>query len=114
MRKEINWLKRTKVRKPYLITAGIFLIPAVLYFLPFEWFDEKVNVCLVKNLFGINCYGCGTTRAILSAIHLEFEKAWHYNKMVIIVLPLLIFLWLKMLNGIPRSGEKGDLTTLEN
>jgi hypothetical protein len=44
------------------------------------------------------------TRAILSAIHFQFTNAFHYNKLVIIVLPLLIYIWFKTLFTL-WSGE---------
>jgi hypothetical protein len=37
------------------------------------------------------------TRAVLSAIHLRFGDAFMYNKLVVIVLPLLTFIWAKTL-----------------
>ncbi|MCF8329768.1 MAG: DUF2752 domain-containing protein [Crocinitomicaceae bacterium] len=40
------------------------------------------------------CYGCGITRAIQHAIHFDFIRAWHFNKLVALVLPILLFLWI--------------------
>ena len=37
--------------------------------------------CIVKHFTGIICPGCGITRACLSAIRLEFKKAFLYNPM---------------------------------
>jgi hypothetical protein len=39
--------------------------------------------------------GCGMTRAVLSAIRFDFSSACHYNKLVVIIMPVLTYLWLK-------------------
>jgi hypothetical protein len=65
--------------------------------LPPEWLKNQHSICLFKNLTGHECYGCGMTRAILSGIHLQFVNAFHYNKLFIIVLPLLVYIWSKTL-----------------
>ena len=33
------------------------------------------------------------SRAVLSVIHFDFVEAYHYNKLVIVVFPLLCYLW---------------------
>lgn len=70
-------------------------LPFVLYFIPLEWLNKQNTICLIKNIFGVECPGCGITRAIISAIQLDIIKAIDYNKIVIIVLPILIYVWVK-------------------
>ena len=53
------------------------------------------SICLFKNITGSDCYGCGMTRAILSALHFRLDNAFHYNKLFVIVLPLLVYIWTK-------------------
>jgi hypothetical protein len=67
----------------------------VLYFIPLEWLKNQHSVCLFKNITGHECYGCGMTRAILSAIHFQFADAYLYNKLFLIVLPVLTYIWAK-------------------
>jgi hypothetical protein len=73
------------------------LIPVCLYFIPVNWLEQQHSVCLFKNLTGKNCYGCGITRAILSAMHFQFDIAYKYNKLIVIILPILIYIWTKTL-----------------
>jgi hypothetical protein len=75
--------------------AGLLLLPVALFFIPLEWLKEQHSICLFKNITGHECYGCGITRAILSAIHLRFSEALYYNKLFLIVFPVLIFIWTK-------------------
>jgi hypothetical protein len=96
MQKGIYWLKDNKTIRIIKI-AAILIMPVALYFVPLEWVKNQHSVCLFKNLTGMECYGCGMTRAILSAIHLQFENAFHFNKLFLIVFPLLIYIWAKTL-----------------
>ncbi|MDR1679958.1 MAG: DUF2752 domain-containing protein [Prevotellaceae bacterium] len=73
------------------------IFPIALYFIPLDWLNSQHSICLFKNLFGRECYGCGITRAVLSAIQFDFVNAWHYNRLVVVVLPLLIYIWANML-----------------
>jgi hypothetical protein len=75
---------------------GILILPIVLYFVPVEWLNKQHTFCLFKNIFGQECLGCGITRAVVSAIQLDFYVAYHYNKLVVIVLPLLAYVWMKI------------------
>lgn len=76
-------------------SIGIFLIPCALYFVSVDWLNEQHSICLFKTIFGRECYGCGITRAVLSAIHFDFAGAYGYHKAVVLVYPILIYLWLK-------------------
>lgn len=35
--------------------------------------------CPIKFFTGISCFGCGMTRAVLSAAHLDFSTAFHFH-----------------------------------
>lgn len=61
--------------------------------LPADFFDSGQSLCLSVQLFGQTCYGCGITRAIQHALHLDFKMAYAFNPLVAIVLPLLILAW---------------------
>jgi hypothetical protein len=96
MQKEIYWLKNKDLYR-LLKFAGLLIIPAVIYFVPLEWLKDQNSVCLYKYLTGNECLGCGMTRAILSALHLQFENAFYYNRLFLIVIPLLAYIWAKTL-----------------
>ena len=76
---------------------ALIVLPLLFYILPEKSICEGQSICLFVNVFGVECFGCGMTRAIYSAMHFNFETALSYNKLVVVVLPLLIFLWTKML-----------------
>ena len=94
MQRDIYWFEGRKLLR-LIKPVGLLLVPLVLYLIPLEWLKNQHSICLFKNITGHECYGCGMTRAILSAIHLQFENAFQYNKLFLIVLPLLIYIWSK-------------------
>jgi hypothetical protein len=63
--------------------------------LPADALDNGPTICLSKLLLKMDCPGCGMTRAVMHAIHFDFNGAWGFNKLVIIVLPIIIYLFCK-------------------
>lgn len=45
--------------------------------------------CMSNKIFGINCPGCGMTRAAIAMMRLDFGEAIKYNAFSIILLPML-------------------------
>lgn len=87
------------MQKRNLVTAlqigkiCIFLaLPFFLFTVSLDNLETKHSICLVKNLFGVECYGCGITKAIIACIQLDFIRAFNYNKLIVIVMPLIIYL----------------------
>jgi Protein of unknown function (DUF2752) len=78
------------------IILGI-TIPLILLILPSDYFDNGSSKCLSVMLLDVECYGCGMTRAIMHMIHGEFMEAFYFNMASFIVLPLLVYLWVKAL-----------------
>jgi len=74
----------------------LFTIPITLLILPSNFFDSGNSICMSVLFFDTECYGCGMTRAVMHFIHFNFTEAMTYNKLVILVLPLLILGWLKI------------------
>ena len=70
-----------------------------------NWIIGEGSVCLIKNLTGLDCSGCGMTRAIFSVIKLNFIEAYQFNKSIVVVFPLLSFLWLKQLKILLKRVE---------
>jgi hypothetical protein len=85
-RKKKDWLKSC-----LLLVA--FLSPVSFLFLRADFFDSGNSICLSQILFKTNCLGCGMTRAIQHFIHFEFQTAINYNPLVMLVFPLLVYLW---------------------
>ena len=71
------------------------LFPVLIYLLPENYFDEGESYCLSKVIFNTECYGCGLSKACKHLLHLNFEKAFEYNMISFLALPLLGVIWIK-------------------
>lgn len=72
-------------------------IPIVLLILPADHFDHGEVMCPSKRFLDFECLGCGLTRAVQHLIHFEFQTAWDYNKLVVIVFPLIVLYWFHLI-----------------
>ena len=70
-------------------------IPIVIWFVNYKSNDNDFSFCLFKNIFGLKCYGCGLTRGLSALLHLEFSRIYELNKLNLITIPLLSFLYCK-------------------
>ena len=91
---------KNQLLKIYL--GGLILIPIVLLVLPSDFFDHGQTVCVSVLLFNQECVGCGITRGIQHLLHLDFLTAYEFNKLSLIVLPLLMYLWFNELKRIKK------------
>ena len=86
---------------------GILIaIPIVLAAVPTSTVEGALSLCLFKNTIGVECPGCGMTRAISCVFHGDFVGAWQYNRLVAIVLPMLAYYWLRLVAGDLRRIRK--------
>ncbi|NLK49903.1 MAG: DUF2752 domain-containing protein [Candidatus Cloacimonetes bacterium] len=63
-----------------------------LAFYPLESLERGRSLCIIKNISGYNCPGCGTTRAVSAVLKGKFAAAYSYNPFIIIIFPLLSWL----------------------
>ena len=66
-----------------------------LSIIPFEIIEGGPAICVFKNLLGIECPGCGMTRAFSCIMHGDLIAAVSYNRLVIIVFPLFCLVLLR-------------------
>ena len=80
----------------YWKAEAIAMAPLVVYLFPREsFFDHSHTLCLFHLLTGKDCWGCGMTRALVSLMYLDFRAAWEFNRGVVVVAPLLLWLWIR-------------------
>lgn len=91
MRTDSLFTKRSKLRR-VATAAGLFAIPMILAAVPLSTLEKAPPVCILRRL-GIPCWGCGMTRALASAARGSFKRAYDYNPRVVIVAPILAYLW---------------------
>ena len=86
-------IKNNIIKKRYsLYSLGIGIIFFAILYVLTKLFN--VSLCLVKNIFGISCFGCGLTRGFICILELDFKKATQYN---VLSIPLFIGILLYMM-----------------
>jgi len=78
----------------WVVVGAIIVAPFVLWLLPADTFDDGQSLCPSVLLFGVECLGCGTTRAVMHMHHGEWREALYYNYGVVWIYPLLALIWL--------------------
>ncbi len=82
----------------------------MLYAIPTEGIFSGETTCLFSRFIGTECWGCGITRAIFSVLYGEFTQAWEYNRLIVLVFPLLLWLWCKEVrDAVKRVRESGRM-----
>lgn len=74
--------------------AAIAMPGIVLYLTP---------PCLISLIVDDVCWGCGITHAALAFLHGDFAAAWAYNKLSVLVLPMLLWLYFQHLRMVGRT-----------
>jgi hypothetical protein len=85
----------TNFTKSNIFKILFLSIPIVIWFVNYNSSDNDFSFCVFKNIFGIKCYGCGFTRGLSAFLHLKFQKMYELNKLNIITIPLLAYLYFK-------------------
>ncbi len=75
------------VLKRCLVILSIGIAYALIY--RFTGFGLK---CPVKALTGYLCPGCGITRMSMAILRLDFISAFHYNPVLLCILPVLLII----------------------
>jgi hypothetical protein len=101
-------LSKSKLIYKILVITGMLLIPVIVLLVPLSWVESQHSVCLFRNLTGHECYGCGMTRALSAFMHFRFAEAYHYNKLVIIVFPLLVYIWVTKIRSLKKEIRTGN------
>lgn len=66
------------------------LMLIVLAIVPLETLERYPAFCPFKRFLGIECYGCGMTRALCALLHGHARLALQYNRGVLLTFPILL------------------------
>jgi len=74
------------VSRRILLGAAAFVAAALFFFDPAT--AGFYPPCLFRSLFGFQCPGCGSLRAVHQLLHGNLGAAWALNRTVFVALPL--------------------------
>jgi Protein of unknown function (DUF2752) len=83
-------------RRITLVATWILLILGAVYVFAFE--PGKTGFfppCLFRQLTGLQCPGCGSTRALHQLLHGHFTAAFALNPLFVVAIPLLLYALLR-------------------
>lgn len=88
-----------KIFQKVNVNICILIILPVLFYLGIEFLVHynTHSICIFKLITGHNCPGCGMTRAFSALFQLKLHRAFELNPRIIIVAPLLIYIWIATL-----------------
>jgi len=81
-------LNRRRLRA-HLLLAAVALVCAGL----FVWPPARMSfypACPIHQLFGIDCPGCGATRALAALLHGQLTQALRLNALFVLLLPFAL------------------------
>jgi hypothetical protein len=64
--------------------------------------------CLVSHFFEGWCPGCGMTRAAIALLHGDVAAAWGHNRLSLLLLPLLLWLYCRHLARLWLHWRQSD------
>ena len=89
---------RTPEKTWLVAKLAIFLfVPLLLSAKSLDVLEQERSFCLFKTFLGHECWGCGLFKATVACLKLDFVRAFHYNKLIVIVFPLIVCYWAKEL-----------------
>jgi hypothetical protein len=80
--------------KAHAVAAGLAGALAVLYRFPPELYHFYPQ-CPVFRYLHMYCPGCGATRALAALLHGQLLQALHYNALVVLLLPPVVYVLVK-------------------
>ncbi len=96
-----------QVNKQLLKFIFILLLPVFFYIaVKILMHTGGKTVCIWKILTHHNCPGCGITRAFNALFEGRFLDAYNFNPKIVIVAPLMLFLWIGL---IVKNGKNQSL-----
>lgn len=75
----------------------LFLLPVFFWLIPTSWLEGRPSICPIRGVLGVPCPGCGMVRSLSCLAHGHVQRAWQYNRLVVLVAPLLAYVWGKSL-----------------
>lgn len=92
-------LKVIKSGSKYLILKYVNIlllvsVPLLLINIVDLVIHNNIQICLIKNIFNLECFGCGMTRSTFYLFNGDFYNAYIQNRLSVIISPFLLLIWI--------------------
>ena len=98
-----------QARPLHVILLALLVIPLLGLLWWFDPADADLSLCAFHAVTGLNCPGCGATRATHELLHGRLLMALHHNALWVLSLPIAVYLALSELRitigGCPLPGD---------
>ena len=82
----------------------ILLVLGIAYYIFVSLTDIGIP-CPFKLVTGLQCPGCGVSRMLMSLIRLDFVSAFHYNPVILLTSPIILFCLIRSDIDYIRTGK---------
>jgi hypothetical protein len=108
----VEQLRRQRGGQARRLNGVLLTVPAALLLTLLWRFDPsqiELPLCQFHAMTGLDCPGCGATRATHELLHGRLAAAWHYNALWVLSLPVVGYLVVSQLRvfagGRPLPGD---------
>lgn len=101
--KQMDKAQKKRLVKVFAVTGSLALV-AVSVALLFSY-SGKGLPCPINLITGLNCPGCGITRATLAVLQLDFRKAFSMNAMFLVEYAYLLYMYILASVNYVRKGK---------
>lgn len=78
---------------PAVKLALLLAVPAIFALVPTSIIENGPSLCVYRRVLGIECPGCGMTRAFSHFAHGHITQGLAYNKLAAVAFPLAAGIW---------------------
>lgn len=79
------------MNRPFRKSTWPMLLFIIVIYYSVIHLSRSSTSCVYQNIFGIPCPGCGMTRSYKAFLHADFEQAFYYHPLFLLV-PIVIIL----------------------
>lgn len=83
-------------RRKWIVLGGLSLALALGFVFTADQMAAGPAFCAFKLVSGLDCPGCGMTRALSALLHGDVDAAVLFHPLVVVVFPVMVALWLTL------------------
>ena len=95
--------QKKRLMKVFAVTGSLAVI-AVLVALVLSYFGKGLP-CPINLVTGLNCPGCGITRATMAVLKLDFRRAFSVNAMFLVEYAYVFYMYILASVNYVRKGK---------